>query len=85
MTPVRYAFAQELTLDRRATVEVRTEVNGCGGWTVSPHWRRGHWRSQPFGPRRQERRRAAIPSVLVNDHLFVGTPADMVATYRVRG
>jgi hypothetical protein len=25
----------------------------------------------------------AIPSVLVNAHLFLGSPADTVATYRV--
>jgi hypothetical protein len=42
MTPVRYAFAQEVTLYRREAVEVREEANGTGGWTVSPHWRRGH-------------------------------------------
>jgi hypothetical protein len=54
-----------------------------GGWTVSPHWRRGHWRWQPCGPGRQERRRVAIPSVLVNGHLFMRSPADTVATYRV--
>jgi len=42
-------------------------------------------RSQVCGPGRQERRRVAIPSVLVNGHLFVGSPADTVATYRVRG
>jgi hypothetical protein len=85
MMPVRYSFAQEVTLYRRETGEVRTEVNGSGGWTVSPHWRRGHWRSQPFGPGRAERRRVAIPSVLVNGHLFMGSAADTVATYRVRG
>jgi hypothetical protein len=85
MMPVQYTFAQEVTLYRRETGEVRTEVNGSGGWTVSPHWRRGHWRSQPFGPGRQERRRVAIPSVLVNAHLFAGSAADTVATYRVRG
>jgi hypothetical protein len=85
MTPVRYAFAQEVTLYRREAGEVRTEVNGGGGWTVSPHWRRGHWRSQVCGPGRQERRRVAIPSVLVNGHLFLGSPADTVTTYRVRG
>jgi hypothetical protein len=45
----------------------------------------GHWRSQVCGPGRQDRRRVAIPSVLVNGHLFVGSPADTVATYRVRG
>jgi hypothetical protein len=83
--PVRYAFAQEVTLYRREPGEVREGGNGAGGWTVSPHWRRGHWRSQPCGHGRSERRRLAIPSVLVNGHLFVGSPADTVATYRVRG
>jgi hypothetical protein len=84
MMPVRYTFAQEVTLYRRETA---TDQNGAGegGWTVSPHWRRGHWRSQPFGPGRRERRRVAIPSVLVNAHLFAGSPADTQTTYRVRG
>ncbi len=76
MTPVRYAFAQEATLYRREPGEVRTEGNETGGWTVSPHWRRGHWRSQACSPGRSERRRVAIPSVLVNGHLFAGSPAD---------
>ena len=82
--PVRYAFAQQVTLYRR---EPGTDHHGAGegGWTVCPHWRRGHWRCQPCGPGRTERRRVAIPSVLVNAHLFVGSPADTVATYRVRG
>ena len=42
MTPVRYAFAQEVTLYRREPGEVHSPANGTGGWTVSPHWRRGH-------------------------------------------
>ncbi len=42
MTSVRYTFAQEVTLYHREPGEVRTEGNGTGGWTVSPHWRRGH-------------------------------------------
>ena len=46
LMPMRYAFAQEVTLYRREPGEVRTEANGTGGWTVSPHWRSGHWRSQ---------------------------------------
>jgi hypothetical protein len=84
MMPVRYAFAQEVTLYRK---EQATGQHGTGegGWTVSPHWRRGHWRWQPYGPGRSERRRVAIPSVLVNAHLFAGTPADTVAMYRVQG
>jgi hypothetical protein len=84
MMPVRYSFAQEVTLYRKETA-TNQHGFGEGGWTVSPHWRRGHWRSQPCGQGRSERRRVAIPSVLVNGHLFVGSPADTIATYRVRG
>jgi hypothetical protein len=40
--PVRYAFAQEVLLYRREVGEVHSPANGTGGWTVSPHWRRGH-------------------------------------------
>jgi hypothetical protein len=83
MAPVRYAFAQEVTLFHRETGSV--EGNGTGGWTVSPHWRRGHWRWQACGVGRQERRRVAIPSVLVNSHLFAGTPSDTMTTYRMKG
>ena len=84
MAPVQYAFAQEVTLYQQEQGEVRAAANGNGGWTVSPHWRRGHWRSQPCGPGRQERRRVAIPSVLVNAHRFLGSPGDTMATYRIR-
>jgi len=83
LVPVRYAFAQEVTLYRKER-DTGQHRAGESGWTVSPHWRRGHWRWQAFGPGRQERRRVAIPSALVNGHLFMGTPADTVATYRVR-
>jgi hypothetical protein len=84
MTPVRYAFAQEVTLYQWEKVDTGSEPHGAGGWTVSPHWRRGHWRGQPCGPGRQERRQVAIPSVLVNAHLFLGAASDTVTTYRVR-
>jgi hypothetical protein len=82
--PVRYAFAQEVTLYQREPGEVHSPANGGGGWTVSPHWRRGHWRSQACGHGRSERRRVAIPAVLVNAHLFLGAPSDTQTTYRVR-
>src|SRR5271166_5599615 len=49
LVPMRYAFAQEVTLYRREAGEVSSPCNGAGGWTVSPHWRRGHWRWQPCG------------------------------------
>jgi hypothetical protein len=67
--PMRFEFAEEVTVYSREPGEER---NGVGGWTVKPHWRRGHWRQQPCGPGRSERRRIAIPSVLVNGQLMVG-------------
>jgi hypothetical protein len=85
LMPLQYAFAQEVTLDQHEAGDVRSGENGTGGWTVTPHWRRGHWRSQPCGTGRQERRPVAIPCVLVNGHRFLGNPADTAATYRVRG
>jgi hypothetical protein len=82
--PVRYAFAQEVTLYQRETASEHGEVGERVGWTVSPHWRRGHWRYQACGVGRQERRRVAIPSVLVNAHLFAGAASDTQTHYRVR-
>jgi hypothetical protein len=70
--PMQYAFAEDVVLYHRENGEVPSDGNGKGGWTVKPHWRRGHWRLQPCGPGRSERRRIAIPSALVNAHLMVG-------------
>ena len=81
LAPVKYAFAQEVTLFHREPGS-SSEGNGTGGWTVSPHWRRGHWRSQACGVGRQERRRVAIPSVLVNSHLFLGAAGETMARYQ---
>ena len=67
--PMRYTFAEEVVLFQREAGA--TEANGTGGWTVTPHWRRGHYRWQPCGPGRSERRRIVIPSVLVNGHMMV--------------
>jgi len=69
--PMRYGFAEEVVLFHREPGEA--QENGSGGWSLKPHWRRGHWRWQPCGPGRSERRRIAIPSVLVNGHLLVTT------------
>jgi hypothetical protein len=69
--PVRYAFAEEVVVFQREA----NSGEGGGGGTVKPHWRRGHWRLQPCGPGRSERRRIAIPSVLVNGHRLVEAAA----------
>ncbi len=38
---------------------------------------------QACGQGRSERKRIAIPAVLVNGHLFLGSVADTMATYRM--
>lgn len=67
--PMRYTFAEDVVLYHREAVS--SEADGKGGWTMTPHWRRGHYRLQPCGPGRSDRRRIAIPSVLVNGHMLV--------------
>lgn len=39
---------------------------GVGGWTVSPHWRKAHWRMQRCGVGLTETKRLLIAAVLVN-------------------
>jgi hypothetical protein len=82
--PYRYSFAQQVTLFHEEQAARHHEGDGSSGCTHAPHWRRGHWRNAPCGPGRQARRRVMIPSVLVNDHLFLGPLSDTLATFRVR-
>jgi hypothetical protein len=80
--PIRYRFAQDVRLYREEHAPGRAEGGEPTGRVVSPHWRRGHYRMQACGPGLTQRRRIAVPAVLVNSHLFVGTPAQTSATYR---
>lgn len=68
--PLRYALAADVALYQQESGEVRSGEEGAGGWRVTPRWPRGHWRLHPCGPRRSERRRIAIPSVLGNTPLL---------------
>lgn len=45
----------------------RGPTQGAGG-TVTPHWRKGHWREQAHGPRLTLRKRVLIRPTLVNGH-----------------
>lgn len=55
----------------RVKVEAKTgkyvERASTGGWTVTPHRRRAHWRMQRCGVGLTETRRLLIPSVIVNE------------------
>jgi hypothetical protein len=81
--PVLYAFDREVTLFHK---EPGAGAHGGGngeGAKKAPHWRRGHWRSQPVGEGRRQRKLVMIPSVLVNADRFLGAPSDTTTTYRV--
>jgi hypothetical protein len=79
--PIRYRFAQDVRLYRTELSRDRADGGEPTGRTLSPHWRRGHYRMQPYGPGLTQRRRIAVPAVLVNCHLFVGDRAEASATY----
>jgi hypothetical protein len=53
-----------------------TSATFCGaGTTVAPHWRRGHFRMQPHGPGRQERKLIFVAPVLIHaEQLQSGAP-----------
>ena len=42
-----------------------TPGGGDGGYEVSPHWRRGHFRHQAYGPRNQERKLIFVQPMIV--------------------
>lgn len=77
--PVRYSFAQNVKLYRK---ERETDHKGePTGKHIAPHWRKGHYRMQPYGPHNSLRKRIAIPAVLVNAHLFLGEQSNTQAHY----
>jgi hypothetical protein len=66
--------------------EDRTSHSGGGGSgesniKVSPHWRKGHWRTQRFGVSLAERKTIFICPVFVNKDLFAGELSDTTTTY----
>lgn len=57
--------------------------DGAGsGVTTSPHWRRGHFRSQPHGPGNTLRKRVFIEPVMVNAEYFLGGTQHTNTSYR---
>jgi hypothetical protein len=71
--------------ERIIVVADRATVSGEGeaiGRLQSPHWRRGHWRMQAYGPGMTLRRRVLIRPVLVNSHLLAEGQFPGMSTYR---
>jgi hypothetical protein len=85
-----------LTADGYAIVRlVGTELDagkpqqGATGLSRRIHWRRGHWRMQPYGPESALRRRIWIKPMLVGSdagqgveplhgHIYMAEPSDRV-------
>jgi hypothetical protein len=63
------------------SVRVSDETEGSNGREVSTHWRRGHWRRQPVGPSRSERRLTWVRPALVRADKGEATAGHV---YRVR-
>ncbi len=67
--PVVYGFQQDIQLYERAAP--CTAGDGTHA-SPKPHWRIGHYRTQPHGPGLSNSKRIFIKPVLVNSHLLVG-------------
>ena len=73
-------FEQNVVVyDRQDTSRSDSESDGSSRRT---HWRRGHFRRQPYGPARSSRKLIFIKPILVNARHFDGDVAD--TEYRLR-
>ena len=79
----RYKLNSALTSDGFAVVRLvggevdgpPAQASGGIGGGVRVHWRRGHWRMQPYGQQRASRRRIWIKPILVGSDLASGPDA----------
>ena len=81
--PQLFGMAQEIVLHDEARTSDDPDPGGDDG-PRRPHWRRGHWKMQPYGPQRSLRRRLFIKPVLVNRHLLPGDTGAFETVYRIR-
>jgi len=67
------AIGPEEATDSEGAAEMRV-VHALEARGIKPHWRRGFYRTQHFGPGRAHSYDVWIPPVLVNGHLVDGAP-----------
>lgn len=63
------------------TIEPRAGDGVPTGVRRKPHWRRGHWRMQPCGTGRAEKRLSFVRPVFVNLRLFGGDLGNTAVSY----
>lgn len=68
--PIYYDFEQHVDL-YESTIDESTPVHTIGERSSPiPHWRRGHWTQQPYGPKQSLRKRILRKPKLINAHLL---------------
>jgi hypothetical protein len=77
--PIIYELNQKIKLYEKKSV--RRIDSESTGRDVKPHWRRGHWRMQPYGEKKSLRKRMRIPPVFVNFIYFGGDSSDTITNY----
>lgn len=81
--PTLITFEQEVSFYIRNPEEVGAVSDEASftGRKNKPHWRKGFYKMQRFGPGRSQRKLIFIPPVLVNRHLFSGNMDDTKTVY----
>ncbi len=74
MVPTVYEFVQHTDVRRMVGSTSACESTATGR-KVTPHWRSAHWRAQHYGHRNSLTKQVLISHVMVNRHLFGGTPS----------
>lgn len=74
-----YGFIQDITI---RTKNIDVSEAGNSEIKMSPHWRRGHWRTQHFGVGREKLKLIFIAPVFINPGLFKGDMSNTGANYK---
>jgi hypothetical protein len=77
--PIIYELNQKIKLYEKKSIRIIDSEST--GRDVKPHWRRGHWRMQPYGEKKSLRKRMRIPPVFVNFIYFGGDSSDTITNY----
>lgn len=77
--PIIYELNQKIKLYEKKSIRIIDSEST--GRDVKPHWRRGHWRMQPYGEKKSLRKRIHIPAVFVNFSEFGGDSSNTITNY----
>lgn len=82
MHPILYSIDQHVELFKEVSGPLPKDDSAPTGRTVSPHWRSGYYRQQPYGPNNSLRKRKRIAAVFVKKDFFFGESIDAKGTWK---